>query len=154
MQTYTQDIEKLLEEGNNIQIKVQGYSMYPLLVPGRDEVVISPVTYQFPLKRGMVVLYRRYKEDGEKDILVLHRIWKVKRQGVFLVGDNQKEVEGPLEYCQIKGHVIMIYRKGKKISTDDFLYRMLSGIWLLMRPIRPLIAKFVSFCKSYKTIKK
>lgn len=30
------DLEQLLEEGNRIRVKPQGYSMYPLLVPGRD----------------------------------------------------------------------------------------------------------------------
>ena len=29
------DIVKLLEEGKTIQIKPQGYSMYPMLLPGR-----------------------------------------------------------------------------------------------------------------------
>ena len=34
--------EELLAEGRTIQIKPQGYSMYPLFVPGRDSAVIAP----------------------------------------------------------------------------------------------------------------
>ena len=34
--------EELLAEGRTIQIKPQGYSMYPLFIPGRDSAVIAP----------------------------------------------------------------------------------------------------------------
>lgn len=147
MQTYAQDIEKLLKEGNSIQLKPQGYSMYPLLIPGRDEVVVSPIEDIKNLRRGQVVLYRRYKENGDNDILVLHRIWRVKEQGIFLVGDNQKEIEGPLQASQMLGIATTLYRKGKAISTKNIVYRFLTGVWLNMRPIRPMISKSVAFCK-------
>lgn len=35
------DLEQLLRDGNIIRIKPQGYSMYPLLIPGRDEALIQ-----------------------------------------------------------------------------------------------------------------
>ena len=92
------DIEKLLEQGKRLRIKPRGYSMYPLIVPGRDEVFVERVSPE-SLRRGDVVLYRRRDED----ILVLHRIWKREGDAFFLVGDNQKEIEGPLEASQIKG---------------------------------------------------
>lgn len=72
------DIEKLLAEGNTIQLHPQGYSMYPMFCPGRDEAIISPVQDASELKRGDVVLYRR---DG--GILVLHRIYKL-ASGIWL----------------------------------------------------------------------
>ena len=51
------DIEKLLEDGKIIQIKPQGYSMYPLLLPGRDEVQIEKTDIT-KAKRGDVLLYQ------------------------------------------------------------------------------------------------
>ena len=39
----------------------RGYSMYPLIVPGRDEVFVERVSPE-SLRRGDVVLYRR--RDG------------------------------------------------------------------------------------------
>ena len=83
------DIEKLLEQGKRLRIKPRGYSMYPLIVPGRDEVFVERVSSE-SLRRGDVVLYRRRDEN----ILVLHRIWKREGDAFFLVGDNQKEIEG------------------------------------------------------------
>lgn len=141
MQKYEQDIEKLLAEGNRIQVKPQGYSMYPVLVPGRDEAIVAPAD-PAKLKRGDVVLYRR-----DKSILVLHRIWRRQGDKFYLVGDNQKEIEGPLRPDQMKGVMIGMIRKGKKISVKNPVYRLLTGIWLVMRPIRPVVSKTVAKIK-------
>ena len=37
------DLEQLLQEGNIIRLKPQGFSMYPLFIPGRDEALIQQV---------------------------------------------------------------------------------------------------------------
>lgn len=147
MQSSGKDIEKLLREESYIQIKPQGYSMYPVLVPGRDEAVIAPICTAGKLKRGDVVLYRRYKENGEKDILVLHRIWKVKPHGIYLVGDNQKNLEGPLKQEQVLGIMVRLIRKGRTIETTNLMYRLLTGGWLMLRPLRPAISKSFSRIK-------
>ena len=85
------DIEQLLKEGNVLQIRPQGYSMYPLLVPGRDEVLLEK-TDPRRAKRGDVLLYRRQNEG----ILVLHRVYRHTKEGLYMVGDNQTAIEGPL----------------------------------------------------------
>ena len=87
---YTYDIEQLLKNGSAVKLKPQGYSMYPLFLPGRDEAVIEHCVPS-ELHRGDVILYRRVQ-----GILVLHRICRITRDGFYLVGDNQTEVEGPL----------------------------------------------------------
>lgn len=139
------DLEQLLEEGNTIQLKPKGYSMYPLFIPGRDEAIISPVERK--PRRGDVVLYRRINS-----ILVLHRIWKVDKTGFYMVGDNQKEIEGPLQESQIKGILTEVIRKGRRFSVKNPLYRVLFGIWLWLRPFRPMISNTVAAVK--RTIKK
>ena len=65
------DLEQLLRDGNIIRIKPQGYSMYPLFIPGRDEALIQQ-TSSTDCRRNDVVLYRR-----DQSILVLHRIDKI-----------------------------------------------------------------------------
>ena len=52
------NLEQLLREGNIIRIKPQGYSMYPLFIPGRDEALIQQ-TDGTDCHRNDVVLYRR-----------------------------------------------------------------------------------------------
>ena len=147
MQNDKVDIEQLLKEGCTIQIKPQGYSMYPVFVPGRDEAIVEPVEDK-KLKRGDVVLYRRDLDVEFGGILVLHRIWKVKEEGIFLVGDNQKEIEGPLRKDQIKGVMIALVRKGRTISVKNVLYRFFTGIWLWVRPFRPTISKMAAGIKK------
>lgn len=135
------DIEALLRSGKSIRIHPQGYSMYPLFVPGRDEAVIAPAETG-KLKRGDVVLYRR-----EGSILVLHRIWKRRAEGFYMVGDNQSEVEGPLKEEQIKGILCQVVRRGKCFSVRNPFYRMLSSVWLRLRPFRPFLSRMVAGVK-------
>ena len=134
-------MDELLKAGRTVQIHPQGYSMYPLLVPGRDQVVVAPAD-KAEYHRGDVVLYRR-----DESILVLHRIWKRREEGYYMVGDNQKEIEGPLRRDQILGVMICVIRKGKKIPVENGAYRLLTGIWLWMRPVRPTISHGVAWVK-------
>lgn len=129
------DVEALLLEGTPVQFAPTGWSMYPLIVNGRDQVVVEPVD-PARVGRGDVVLYRR-----PGDILVLHRVWKRAGEGLYLVGDNQVEVEGPLSPGQVRGVMTAVIRKGKRISVEDPGYRFLTGLWLLLRPIRMGLAR-------------
>ena len=138
------NVEELLAEGNIIRKKIKGYSMYPMLLPDRDEVLIQKVN-PATLKRGDVVLYRR-----EHSILVLHRIWKRKGDKFYTVGDNQSKIEGPLDAGQIKGKMIGFIRKGKHISAEGLFYRLCSGVWLRLRPVRPYLSKAVHEIKKIK----
>jgi hypothetical protein len=138
-----QDIEGLLAEGKSIQVKPQGYSMYPLFVPGRDEAVIAPVGNR-RVKRGDVVLYRR-----PGSILVLHRVWKRRGNRFYFVGDNQKEVEGPLDEEQIKGILIGLVRNGRSFDVKNPVYGFLSGVWLFLRPIRPILSGAAAWVKRW-----
>ncbi len=127
------DIEQLLREGKMIQTAVNGYSMYPTLVPGRDSVVIEPLDGR--PGRGDVVLYRR---DG--GILVLHRVWKAGPDGYYMVGDNQTQVEGPLREDQLRGKMVAFVRKGRQCAVRSVPYRLYAALWLRMRPIRHKVA--------------
>ncbi len=126
-----QNIEQLLREHKRIEITPNGFSMYPLFYSGRDRAIIEAAELR-KLRRGDVVLYRR-REEG---ILVLHRIWKIKKEGVYLVGDHQTEIEGPLEKRQIKGKMVAFKRKGKQHSTRNLWYILYSRLWLRLRPFR------------------
>lgn len=138
---YTYDLEQLLQDGYSIRIHPQGYSMYPLFIPERDEAVIEPADIS-RLHRNDVVLYRR-----DSGILVLHRIWKINTKGIWLVGDNQTELEGPLRPEQMKGRLCRVIRNGRTIEVSSPFYRFVSSLWLRLRPIRPLFWKLSHFLK-------
>ena len=141
--SYAADIEQLLEDGHVIRIKPEGYSMYPFFVPGRDAAIIEKVSTD-TLKKGDVALYRR---DGS--ILVLHRICRITQKGFYMVGDNQSEIEGPLRPDQIRGKMVAFERKGRRpVSVGQMRYRILSGIWLRLLPVRPIFWKISAFIKK------
>lgn len=132
------EIEKLLKQGETVQVQTNGNSMYPLLIPNRDWVRIRQTDTE-ELKRGDVILYRR-----KDSILVLHRVWKRSGDDFYLLGDNQVEIEGPLEGKQIRGKMVGLIRRGKEISQDSPGYRIYWRLWLFCLPLRKGIRKLRS----------
>ena len=128
------EIEPLLKAGACIQIYPQGYSMYPFIDPRRDEVVLAGIEEGSALRRGDVVLYRR-----ENGMLVLHRIYKIGQDGLYLLGDHQTAIEGPVRREQVKGKMTCMVRDGRYMDVGNPGYRMLSVVWLWLRPARRVI---------------
>ena len=130
------DIEEILKAGTPVCFKPQGSSMHPTIVEGRDSVVVEPIG-EHMLKRGDVALFRRAKDAPRyPGMLVLHRVHRVKTDGIYMVGDNEKMVEGPLDPSQFIGIMTELIRKGKRISVKNILYRFLTRSWLFVRPFR------------------
>ena len=128
------EIEPLLKAGACIQIYPQGYSMYPFIDPRRDEVVLAGIEEGSALRRWDVVLYRR-----ENGMLVLHRIYKIGQDGLYLLGDHQTAIEGPVRREQVKGKMTGMVRDGRYMDVGNPGYRMLSVVWLWLRPARRVI---------------
>ena len=74
-------VEKELEEGKTVKIRLKGNSMFPLLRSGRDSVILekSPA---HSLKPMDVVLFRYYGN------FILHRIIKREGMRLLLQGDG------------------------------------------------------------------
>ncbi len=143
------DIEKTLRDGQTVQINPIGGSMLPLFVTPEDQAVITPDFKK--IKRRDVMVYRR--PGGP---LVIHRVVKVKPEGIYMVGDRQQEVEGPLPVECMLGKMVSFVRKGKKYTTKNLLYKAYSWIWMLVLPQRFRIVKlFRIITKPFtkKTIK-
>ena len=108
--------------------------MYPFIDPRRDEVVLAGIEEGSALRRGDVVLYRR-----ENGMLVLHRIYKIGQDGLYLLGDHQTAIEGPVRREQVKGKMTGMVRDGRYMDVGNPGYRMLSVVWLWLRPARRVI---------------
>lgn len=117
---------KVFKDDDAIVSKATGNSMWPFITDGA-EVYISPVRRR--LHRLDTVLYRR-----DNGMLVLHRIIKIKKDGYYMCGDNQTDLEGPVSHDSICGILKGYRRNGRYIRAGH-----LSGkIWALLRPIRKL----------------
>ena len=79
------DLRKEIEEKGVYVSKTMGNSMEPMLVQGRDTVIVKkPV---FPLKKYDIPVYRR------KDHYTMNRIVKVTKNGYVICGDNRPDKE-------------------------------------------------------------
>ena len=139
--------ETVLREGRAVSISPRGYSMYPLLIPEKDRVVIEPLG-GIRLKKRDIALFRR---KGSK--LVLHRIVMIKkdeagRRLYYFCGDNQKEIEGPVYEEDICGVVTRIEKRKLKFSVRNPLYILSVFVWMKFRPIRPNISRVLARFKK------
>ncbi|MBO4679618.1 MAG: S24/S26 family peptidase [Lachnospiraceae bacterium] len=129
---------RLVNEGKITKIKPTGISMVPFIMGDRDLVEIKSA--EPLLKRGDIVLFRR--DNGH---YVLHRIFKVRGDEYYLLGDSQKDVEGPIKREQIVAQSRFYYKNGKRKDNDAFFMKIKYTLWFWLRPIRWPLIKINSF---------
>lgn len=136
-------IKEKLEAGGTVELPITGTSMLPLLVAGRDTVVIEKKdSYSI----GDIIFYRR--DDGH---FVLHRIVGTDEKCFVLCGDNQWVKEYGIENRHIIGAVISINRKSKVIDVNNNgAYSLYSKFWQSLLPCRKYPLKVMSKMRSLK----
>lgn len=126
---YVSMLRELTEEGKEVSMLISGSSMSPFLIHQRDMIYFKKPDRK--LKRGDMVFYQR--DNGR---FVMHRIWKVKTDGYYIVGDAQKEIEGPVREEQIFALITKVKRKEKWMGPGDFWWEFFEHIWLRLIPVR------------------
>lgn len=126
-------IRETLAEGKSVRFNPQGTSMLPMLHPGRDTVVLSPLPET--LKKYDLVLYQR--KDGS---FVLHRIVAVS-QTYTCMGDHQFHRETGLEQRQMIGLVTEFVRNGKTVKVTAPGYRIYCMVWHYSRFFRRCLGR-------------
>ena len=126
-------IEEVLASGGEFRLFPTGVSMRPLIVQGRDSVVLKR-NDTVAAKKHDIAFYKR--RDGQ---FVLHRVMKIKKDGTYVMcGDTQFALEEGIAPEQIIGYVSDIYRGEKKFSVRALKYRAYVFVWTKM-PIRRAI---------------
>ena len=105
------NIEKVLAEKGICVTTTKGDSMNPMLVEGRDRVVV--VTPEFPLNKYDVPVYRKAGH------YTMHRIVKVTKNGYIICGDNRGILEKNVKESDIIGVLNGFYQGDKYISCED-----------------------------------
>ena len=128
-------IQKHFAQGENVKIYPKGTSMLPLIVEGRDFVILSPLN-RTP-RKGDVLLYQR-----ENGLLVLHRLYKLTTNNeYYFAGDSQTELEGPLSHEQIQAIAVTVGRKNYSFSVKNPIYQIYTKLWMLLRRFHPAILR-------------
>lgn len=133
-QEYVSVLKELVEEGHQVSLLISGSSMAPFLIHQRDTIYFKQPDRE--LKVGDMVFYQR--RNGK---YVMHRICRIRPEGFYMIGDAQKEIEGPLQRELIFGLVTSVVRKGKLIRPGDFWWEFFARVWLRIIPLRRLVSR-------------
>ena len=135
---YVSMLRELVHDGKEVSMLITGSSMSPFLLTHKDTICFkSPWR---PLRRGDMVFYERL--SGQ---FVMHRIYKVRNEGLYIVGDAQHEIEGPVDPDQVFGLVTKVNRRGKWIGPNDFWWKFYEHIWIRLVSLRPVIFRLYRF---------
>ncbi len=104
-------LEESLNKNGIYVTTTRGDSMNPMLVEGRDRVVIVPP--KFPLKKYAVPVYRKMGH------YTMHRIVKVTKKGYIICGDNRAVLEKNVREDDIVGMLDGFYQGDKYIDRQD-----------------------------------
>lgn len=131
---YVTVLKELANEGQELSLVIAGNSMSPFLVHERDLIYFKKPDR--PLKRGDMVFFQR-----KNGLYVMHRIWKKKPEGYYIVGDSQFEVEGPVQEDQIFALITGVCRKGKQLAPGDFWWEFFARVWIRIVPLRKYLIR-------------
>ncbi len=130
---FFEEIERIILNGENVELKVKGGSMRPYLRNEKDIVVIyshKPTD----LKCGEIVLFR-YRNKH-----ILHRIVNIKDNYLIIQGDGVCNNYEKALQSDIIGIVRKVIRpNAKQISVQNFSSRFYWKCWYLLRPFRRYI---------------
>ena len=107
---YVSVLRELAEEGKVVSMLITGSSMSPFLCHNRDYIYFTRPDRE--LRRGDMVFYQR--DTGQ---YVMHRIYKKKPDGYYMVGDAQTQIEGPLRREQIFARIVKVRKFVEKIYS-------------------------------------
>lgn len=134
---YVTVLRELAGEGRVVSMLIAGSSMSPFLCHNRDYIYFTKPDRE--LRRGDMVFYQR--DTGQ---YVMHRIYKRKKDGYYMVGDAQTQIEGPLRRDQIFARIIKVKRKGRIIEPGNFWWEFFEHVWIRIIPLRKVIEKLYS----------
>ncbi len=119
---------KLVNEGVSVTFPVNGRSMLPFIIGGRESVILEKVS---TLKIGDVVL------AISENRYVIHRVVKMQGDHIWLMGDGNLQ---QLEYCSLADvkavatHVVNTAGKHRSLYSKS--QKIASWIWIKLKPIR------------------
>lgn len=136
---YVSVLQEIAEEGKVVSMLIAGSSMSPFLCHNRDYIYFTRPDRE--LRRGDMVFYQR--DSGQ---YVMHRIYKIKKDGYYLVGDAQVQIEGPLRREQIFALITRVRRKGKILEPGNFWWEFFEHVWIRAVPVRRIMIRTYGIC--------
>ena len=125
-----EEIRTLISEGKTVSLTVKGNSMNPFMVHLRDQMTLGPWT-DMDIKKGTVALVKDINGN-----YLIHRIIHRDEKTVTLLGDGNIAMTETATFENIIGIMYSITRKGKVWTSDNFIWKAYSALWMLLTPLR------------------
>ncbi|MBO5419588.1 MAG: hypothetical protein J6A22_05835 [Bacteroidales bacterium] len=125
-----EEIRSLISEGRTVSLTVKGHSMNPFLVNMRDQMTLGPWTDE-DIRKGCVALVRDIRGN-----YLIHRIIRKENDEIILLGDGNIGFTETAKCKDIIGIMYSITRKGRTWTSDSFVWKAYSAIWMFLTPVR------------------
>ena len=103
----------------------------------RVDILLYSQKPEEELNVGDMVFFQRRDEA-----YVMHRIHHINKEGkLFIIGDAQVDMEGPIDKELFFAIITKVKRKGKWIAPGDFWWEFFEHIWLHLIPFRRFLMK-------------
>jgi len=138
------NVEQLISEGENLELRCFGISMHPYLRgDGSEIIVVSPFSPE-ELIPGAIVAFRyngRY---------LCHRIIRRDGEKLLIQGDGVVKEQEQIIISDVIGIVRTVIRRNKKaVSTQSKTARLYWHFWIWLSPIRKYLLRIYRII--YKT---
>ena len=137
---FFREVERLLDEGDSVTIRVRGNSMRPLLRNGRDRIILKKATEE-DLCKGAVMLFRY------RGTYCVHRVVRIDGDTVIFAGDGNYRTEERAA----RGDIMAVMRPSDRIvECASIRWRLQSAVWLALPQIvrRGILGVLRRLCKE------
>mgnify|MGYP004509134159 FL=1 len=128
-------ITSLLGSGEAVRLRVKGYSMTPVIINERDDVLLMPAKGA-ELHKNDIVLFKEPRTGA----YILHRIVGKRNETYIIRGDGNPFGKESCHVGDIAGVVVKIYRNGfvkSVVRRDSFLWH----VWIFAGTFRRILAR-------------
>ena len=126
---------KLVEEGICVTLPVDGRSMLPFIIGGKDSVILEK-----PQKAEIGDIVLAWVEQCR---YVVHRIIAITGDEVTLMGDGNIRGTEQCRVDDIKATITYVVdEKNRRINIYNRKYRWGAYIWVKLRPVRRYLLAF------------
>ena len=100
---FFEEIAQLLQEGNPVRVRIDGESMHPFIVGGKDEVLLIPYDKKTPIELWSCIFYKW------KGHYMIHRFVGLQDGQYCMMGDGNLVQIERIEESDILGILQTIY---------------------------------------------
>jgi len=128
---FFENVEQMLSEGKNVELRCFGSSMRPYLRGDGSEVIIASPFSPDELIPGTIVLFRHHGK------YICHRLVRRKEEKLLIQGDGVVKKQEQVLVSDVIGIIRSIIRQNKEpVSTQTKAAQRYWRFWLRLSPVR------------------